>query len=158
MAVLMFCHRAGIEMNPIRYRGTGPAQADLLAGTVMLGIDTASVYVPHIRNGALRAIGVSSARRMPQLPEVPTIAEQGINGYEAAVWYGAVGSTGIAPRISHRIASLIDAWLKSDAARRMLSDFGMTTLGGTPEDLAQAVKRELEVWRPVVQAARMEID
>lgn len=158
MAVLMLCHRAGIEMNHIPYRGTGPAQADLLAGTVMLGIDTASVYVPHIRSGALRAIGVSSARRMPQLPDVPTIAEQGIDGYEATVWYGAVGPAGIASAISHRIASIVDAWLKSDAAQGMLSDLGMTALGGTPEDLAQAVRREIEVWRPVVQAARMEVD
>lgn len=158
LAVLALCHRAGIELNHIPYRGTGPAQTDLLAGTVMIGIDTASVYVPHVRSGAVRALGVSSSRRMEQLPGVPTVAEQGFEGYEATVWYGAVGPAGIPQAIADRIASIVDAWLKTEAARSMLRDLGMAALGGTTADLARAVREEIELWRPIVQAAGIVVD
>jgi len=158
LAVLALCHRAGIDLNHIPYRGTGPAQTDLLAGTVMVGIDTASVYVPHVRSGAVRALGVSSSRRMEQLPQVPTIAEQGFEGYEATVWYGAVGPAGIPQPIADRIAGIIDAWLKTEAARGMLRDLGMAALGGTTADLARAMRDEIELWRPIVQAAGITAD
>ena len=158
LAVLALCHRAGIELNHIPYRGTGPAQTDILAGTVMVGIDTASVYVPHVRSGAVRALGVSSSRRMEQLPQVPTIAEQGFDGYEATVWYGAVGPAGIPQPIADRIAGIIDAWLKTEAARGMLRDLGMAGLGGTTADLARAMRDEIELWRPIVQAAGITAD
>jgi tripartite-type tricarboxylate transporter receptor subunit TctC len=158
MAVLMLCHRTGIELNHIPHRGTAPAQTALLAGSVPLGIDTASVYVPHVQSGALRGLGVTSAQRMDLLPDVPTIAEQGLPGYQATVWYGAVGPAGIPADVAPRVATIVDAWGRSAAGRTMLTELGMIALGGTPEDLAQAVKRELEIWGPIVKAAGMVAD
>ncbi|WP_426959499.1 Bug family tripartite tricarboxylate transporter substrate binding protein [Muricoccus radiodurans] len=158
LAILMLCNQTGMELNHVPYRGTGPAQTDLLAGTVELGIDTASVYVPHVRRGALHGIAVTSTRRMAQLPEVPTVAEQGQPGYEATVWYGAVAPAGIPAAIPPRIAAVVDAWGRSDAGRTMLTELGMAAIGGTPEDLGRAVSRELTIWRPVVEAAQMTLD
>jgi tripartite-type tricarboxylate transporter receptor subunit TctC len=158
MAVVMLCHLTGMELNHIPYRGTAPAQTALLAGSVDIGIDTASVYVPHVQAGALRAFGVTSTRRMALLPDVPTIAEQGLPGYEATVWYGAVGPAGLPAEIPQRIAEVIDAWGRSAAGRTVLTELGMAAIGGTPQDLAGAVKRELEVWAPIVKAAGMAAD
>jgi tripartite-type tricarboxylate transporter receptor subunit TctC len=155
LAVLMLCRLTGMELNHVPYRGTAPAQADLLGGTVLLGIDTASVYVPPVRSGALRGLAVTSTRRMEQLPDVPTVAEQGVPGYEATVWYGAVAPAGIPADIPPRIAAVIDAWGRSEAGRAMLAELGMAAIGGTPADLARAVSRELEIWRPVVEDAGM---
>jgi tripartite-type tricarboxylate transporter receptor subunit TctC len=158
LAVVMLSQLTGMALDHVPYRGTAPAQADLLGGTVTLGIDTASVYVPHFRSGALRAIAVTSRRRMARLPDVPTIAEQGIAGYEATVWYGAVGPAGMPPAIASRIAQVVDAWGKSAAGMAMLDELGMAPLGGTPEDLARQVPREIEIWRPVVAASGMVIE
>jgi len=158
LAVLMLSHLTGIALNHVPFRGTGPALAALLADTVELGIDTASVYVPHLHAGALRGLGVTSARRMELLPDVPTIAEQGLPGYQATVWYGAVAPAGIPADIPPRIAAIVDAWGRGDAGRTVLSELGMTALGGTPDDLRQAVTRELAVWGPIVKAAGMAVD
>jgi tripartite-type tricarboxylate transporter receptor subunit TctC len=158
LAVLLLCRQTGMELIHVPYRGTGPLQADLLGGTVVLGIDTASSYIPHIRSGALRGLAVSSAGRMPRLPEVPTIAEQGLPGFEATVWYGAVGPAGIPPEIPVQVARIIDAWIKSPAGASLLDELGMAPLGGTPTDLARQVAQELEIWRPVIEAAGMVVD
>jgi tripartite-type tricarboxylate transporter receptor subunit TctC len=154
----MLCHQTGIELNHVPYRGTAPAQTALLGGSVEIAIDTASVYVPHVQASALRGIGVTSMQRMALLPDVPTIAEQGLPTYQATVWYGAVGPAGLPADIAPRIASIVDAWGRSAAGKTMLTDLGMTAIGGTPADLAQAVKRELEIWGPVVKAAGMVAD
>src|SRR5262249_11612712 len=145
LALLMLCHLTGMQLNHIPYRGTSPAQAALLGGTVTLGIDTASVYVPHVQSGALRGIAVSSTRGLKVLPDVRTIAEQGVPGYEATVWYGAVGPAGLPGEIAQRIAAVVDRWGRSAEGGAMLTDLGMNALGGTPDDLDRAVKRELEV-------------
>jgi tripartite-type tricarboxylate transporter receptor subunit TctC len=158
LAVLMLCHTTGMQLIHVPYRGTAPAQADLLGGTVKLGIDTASVYVPHFLSGALHGLAVTSSRRMGRLPAVPTVAEQGVEGYEATVWYGAVGPAGLPPAIPPRVAQVIDAWAKSGEGAAMLDELGMSPLGGTPADLARRVKQEIEVWRPVVEAAGMVVD
>src|SRR5262245_42813103 len=158
MAILMLCHQTGMQLNHVPYRGTAPAQTALLGGSVEIGIDTASVYVPHVLAGALRGLGVTSTQRMSLLPDVPTIAEQGMAGYEATVWYGAVGPAGLPAEIAPRVAAIVDAWGRSAAGKAMLTDLGMSALGGTPADLAQAVKRELEIWGPIVRAAGMVAD
>jgi tripartite-type tricarboxylate transporter receptor subunit TctC len=158
LAVVMLSLLTGMKLDHVPYRGTAPAQADLLAGTVKLGIDTASVYVPHIQSGALRGLAVTSRRRMTKLPQVPTVAEQGVADYEATVWYGAVGPAGLPAQIAPRIARVIDAWGKSPAGLAMLEELGMAPLGGTPDDLARQVTREIEIWRPVVAASGMVIE
>jgi tripartite-type tricarboxylate transporter receptor subunit TctC len=158
LAIVMLSMLTGMKLSHVPYRGSSPAQADLLGGTVKLGIDTASIYVPHIRSGALRGIAVTSARRMARLPDVPTVAAQGVTGYEATVWYGAVAPAGLPPGIAPRIAQIIDAWGRSTAGAAMLEELGMAALGGTPEDLARAVTREIAVWRPVVEASGMIAD
>ncbi len=158
LAVIMLSMLTGMKLSHIPYRGSTPAQTDLLSGTVKLGIDTASIYVPHILSGALRGIAVTSSRRMARLPAVPTVAEQGIAGYEATVWYGAVAPAGLPPAIASRIAEIIDAWGKSAAGAAMLEELGMAAIGGTPQDLARAVTQEIAIWRPIVEASGMVAD
>jgi tripartite-type tricarboxylate transporter receptor subunit TctC len=158
LAVVMLSMLTGMRLDHVPYRGSTPAQTDLLGGTVKLGIDTASIYVPHILSGALRGIAVTSTRRMAKLPAVPTVAEQGIRDYEATVWYGAVAPAGLPRPIADRIAQVIDAWGKSSAGQAMLEELGMAPLGGTPDDLARQVTREIAIWRPVVEASGMVVE
>jgi tripartite-type tricarboxylate transporter receptor subunit TctC len=158
MALLMLCHLTGMQLNHIPFRGSAPAQSALLAGTVPLCIDTASVYIPHVQSRALRGIAVTSTQRMSLMPDVPTVAEQGIPGFDATVWYGAVGPAGLPPQIAPRVAEIVDRWGRSSEGSAMLTQLGMIALGGTPDDLAQAVKRELEVWGPIVKEAGIVVE
>ena len=158
MALLMLCHLTGMQLNHIPFRGSAPAQSALLAATVPLCIDTASVYIPHVQSGELRGVAVTSTQRMSLIPDVPTVAEQGIPGFDATVWYGAVGPAGLPPKIAPRIAEIVDRWGRSSEGNAMLTRLGMIALGGTPDDLAQAVKREFEVWGPIVKEAGIVVE
>ena len=85
---------AGINMTHIPYRGSGPVTADLLAGQVQVGFPGIAGMLPHIKSGKLRALGVTGAKRSPELPQVPTIAEAGVKGYEMVAWFGIAGPKG----------------------------------------------------------------
>jgi tripartite-type tricarboxylate transporter receptor subunit TctC len=98
----LFCKMAGIDMTHIPYRGSGPVTADLLAGQVQVGFPGIAGMLPHIKSGKLRALGVSSAKRSPELPQVPTIAEAGVKGYEMVAWFGIAGPKGLARDIQSR--------------------------------------------------------
>ncbi|HWI14928.1 MAG TPA: tripartite tricarboxylate transporter substrate binding protein, partial [Burkholderiales bacterium] len=91
----LFCKMAGINMTHIPYRGSGPVTADLLAGQVTVGFPGIAGMLPHIKSGKLRALGVTSAKRSPELPDVPTIAEAGVKGFEMVAWFGIAGPKGL---------------------------------------------------------------
>ncbi|WP_117195608.1 Bug family tripartite tricarboxylate transporter substrate binding protein [Rhizobium terrae] len=152
IAAAIIAQRAGIEINHIPYKGSPPLLADLLGGHIDFALDTASNYIPHIDEGKIGAVAATSAKRIPRLPNVPTVAEQGMAGYEATLWFGAVGPKGMPPEIARKISDAVNAWLAKPEAVEKLASLGMVPLGGAPERLGKAIDLEIASIRPVVEA------
>ena len=143
----------GIEMTHIPYKGSPPALVDLLAGRVPLMSSTMPPALPHIKSGKVRAIAVTSAKRSPALPEVPTVAESGVPGYEAIAWQGLVAPAGTPKPVIARINAEFVKVLKQPEVTAKLNDQGFETVASTPEWFTQYIKSEIAKWSKVIKAA-----
>ena len=153
----LFKQSAGVYMVHIPYRGTGPATADLLAGQVQMAIDSIVVYKPHIDAGSVRALGVSSLQRSPQLPDIPAIADV-LKGFEGSpVNYLSVRA-GTPQAIIDRLNREVNAVLESPELKDQLSKSGVIPKGSTPAEMAALIRSEAEKWRKVIaySGAKME--
>ena len=154
----MFKTITGVDMVHVPYKGAPPAMSDLLAGQVALTFATAPSAVPHVQTGHLRALGVSSATRIPALPKVPTIAEAGVPGYEAVGWNGLVGPSGMPPAIVDRLnAELVKIVRMPDTGKR-LSDVGLDVRTSTAAEFAVFLKEEVVKWAKVVKDSGVRVD
>jgi tripartite-type tricarboxylate transporter receptor subunit TctC len=129
-------------MAHIPYKGLAPAMTDLLGGQVQLMFSSMVAIVPQISNGKLRALAVTSAKRSPLLPNVPTLAESGLAGYEAGSWYGLLAPAGTPAEIIRKINSESAKALRQASVRESLTGEGAEVEGGTPEDFARHIKVE----------------
>jgi len=145
----------GISMTGVPYRGTAPLSTDLLGGQVDLGMDFMSTYVPLVKDGKLRAIAVTSVRRVADLPDVMTVQEAGIKDFEATAWYALVAPTGVPADVVQKINDATNDFLASDKGKQTLKTFDMLPAGGTPADLRAYIGSELTKWGPVVKAANI---
>jgi tripartite-type tricarboxylate transporter receptor subunit TctC len=153
LAAELFASTARIRMNHVPYKGGGPAIIAAVAGHTDLYFSSLSVALPHARSGKLRAIAITSSRRNPVAPDVPTVAEAALPGYEAVIWQGFAGPKGLPRPVVDRINSEVAAVLKSRETEERLHADGSSPIGGTPEQLAAIVKRDIETWREVVRKA-----
>ncbi len=158
LATELFAIMAGIKMNHVPYKGTGPALADTVAGHADLYFSGIAAALPHVKSGRLRAIAVTTAQRVPAAPDVPTIAESGLPGYEVVVWYGLGGPKGLPRAIVDRINGEVTAALKSREVEEQLQNDGLSPAGGTPEQFLARIKKEIEVWRKVVKDAGVKVE
>jgi tripartite-type tricarboxylate transporter receptor subunit TctC len=143
----------GIDMTHIPYKGSPPALVDVLAGRVPLMSSTMPPALPHIKSGKVRAIAVTSAKRSPAVPEVPTVAESGVPGYEAIAWQGLVAPSGTpGPVIARLNAEFVKALKQPDVTAK-LNEQGFETVASTPEWFAQYIKSEIAKWSKVIKAA-----
>lgn len=153
LAVELFCSLAGVKMMHIPYKGSGLALIDLLSGQVQLTFANVLSSRAHVQSGRLRALAVSSAKRSAVLPELPTVSESGVPGYDTASWYGYLAPAGTPQPIVQRLNAEIIQGIKSpDMSERLATD-GAEPAGGTPDDFGQFVASEIMRWRTVVQAA-----
>jgi tripartite-type tricarboxylate transporter receptor subunit TctC len=143
-----------IDIRHVPYRGTGPALVSLVAGEVALTITGVPPLMPHIKSGKLRALGVSTTGRIPQLPEVPTLIEAGVPGYEVVQWYGLLAPAGTPAPIIARLHSEVVKVLQRPEVRDRFSAEGADPIGSTPSELHAFIESEIARWRPVVQAFR----
>lgn len=150
--------RAGIFVAHIPYRGAAPSVNDVIAGHVDSIFTGSPALLPHIRGGRLRAIAVSSASRLPTLPDVPTVAESGFPGFEADQWYGLVAPAGTPPDIIKRLNDVANAGLQRPEMAKSLASEGAVPLGGTPQVFGALIAREIPRWREVVKASGMKLD
>ena len=153
----LFKRMAGIELQHIPYRGAGPAFNDLIPGRVDVMFNNVGSVVPFIRGGKLRALGVTSLQRNPALPEVPTVSEAGVPGFNVTGWYGffAPGKTPsdiVAKFHADTVAALADPTI-----RQRLDQLGVGVIGSTPAELGAFLKSEMDKWGPIIKSAGIKV-
>ena len=153
----LFKSRAGIFVTHIPYRGSGPMLLDLMAGQIEMAIDNLPSAMPHIRSGKLVALGVTSAQRNSQLPEVPTLASA-LPGYVAESWFVLVAPAGTPPTIVSRLSTEVDRILRKPDVIERFKGLGAEPVGGTPDQLAQFIVAETRKWQQVVKASGARVD
>lgn len=156
LAMEYFQSLAGFKVEHIVYRGSSLVLKDLLAGHIPSTMDNLPPYLPHIQSGALRALGVSSSKRWFAMPEVPTIAEQGFAGFDAAPWWYVAAPAGTPPDIVKKLSDELVKASKSPDVIKKIRDAGAAELGGSSEDLARHMTAEYAKWKKVVEAAKLE--
>jgi tripartite-type tricarboxylate transporter receptor subunit TctC len=149
---------AKIKIVHVPYKGTGPALNDAIAGNVQLIFGSVSTSLQHIKSGRLRGLAVTTSKRISAAPELPTVAEAGIAGYEVILWHGLVGPKGIPKAIVDRLNSEAGQVLKSKAMEDLLAADGVTPAGGTPEQFQALIKTDIERWRKVVAQAGIKVE
>jgi tripartite-type tricarboxylate transporter receptor subunit TctC len=154
----LFKVMAGVQMTHVPYKGSAPALQDLLGGQVQLMFDNLPPSLPQIKGGKLRALGVTSAARSPALPEVPTIAESGLPGFEASSWFGILAPAGTPPTIIAKVNGEIAKWLATPEAKEKLIGIGANAAGGSPEDFARHIQMETAKWAKVVKDSGAKVD
>lgn len=154
----MFKAATGIDMVHIPYRGGGPALADLVGGQLQLMFGNASSTLPFVRADTLRALAVTAATRQAYLPDLPTVAEAGLPGFEIVEWYAMIGPAGIPPAIVERLNLAIMAIVGSAESRARLLDLGAEVIGGTPAQFGEYLKTELERMTRLVRTANLRME
>lgn len=150
-----FASTAKIRMTHVPYKGTGNAMADLLAGQVVLLFDQPVSSIHHVKAGKLRVLGITSAQRFPTMPEIPTVAEQGLPGFEVVSWSG-VCAPGATPKpVIAKLQTEVARVLKLPDIRDRLMRDGIEPVGGTPEEFQAHIKREMVKWSKVVRDAKV---
>jgi tripartite-type tricarboxylate transporter receptor subunit TctC len=157
MAGELFKAMAGVTLVHIPYRGSAPAITDLLAGQVQVMVDAMVTTLPHIQSGKLRALGVTTATRSPNLPDLPTIAET-LPGYEAIIWYGVGAPQGTPPEIVRRLNREINAGLASAKIQAQLTELGVTPLITSPDAFGTFVRAETEKWEKVIRVSGTKVE
>jgi tripartite-type tricarboxylate transporter receptor subunit TctC len=153
MSVELLKSMAGISMLHVPYKGTTPGVVDLLAGQVQLMTPNLLTALPHIKAGKLRALAVTSGKRTDALPDVPTIAEAGVPGYESVQWYGVLAPAGTPREIVQRLYTEIAKSLRAGDVRERLAADGAEPVGNTPEQFAAFIRAEIDKWAKVAKAA-----
>ena len=144
---------AGIEMQHVPFRGTAPGVTEVMAGRVTVGLANLLTAKPLIEGGKLRALAVTGRTRAQTLPDVPTVEEAGVPGYDAMQWYGLLAPAGTPPAIVERIQAEVAAALKTPEVRERLSADGAEPVGNTPAEFAAVIREELDKWAKVAKAA-----
>jgi tripartite-type tricarboxylate transporter receptor subunit TctC len=147
------CHEAGISMVHVPYRGTAPSITDLISGQVQVTMTGWPGAGPFVKSGQLRAIGVSSLTRVPYAPEIPTIAESGVPGFEAVQWYGIVAPARTPAPIVERLNTEIAGTLESPELTRHLTNEGALATRSSPDEFRAYMKSEIARWRKVIEDA-----
>lgn len=154
----IFQSATGVKLKHVPYRGSAPAINDLLGGQIQLMFDPVQSVLPQVQSGTLKILGVSSATRLPVLPDVPTFAESGLSGFETTAWWAVFGPAKLPDEIAARLNSEIDRISRSEALRQKLGPLGVQTIGGSREQLAEFQQQEIAKWGKAVKDSGATID
>ena len=158
IATEYFKLQTGTFLVHIPYRGTAPAVTDLIAGQISLMLTGGPAVLPQVKAGQLRALAVTSPKRMEAQPDLPTIAESGYPGFEADQWYGVVAPAGTPPDVVAKLNGAINRALTAPELRQRLSGEGAEAVAATPQAFGALIAREIERWRPVLKAGNVQAD
>jgi tripartite-type tricarboxylate transporter receptor subunit TctC len=158
LATELLASMAGFKLNHVPYKGTGPALADTIGGQTNATLGSTASTLPHVRNGRLRALAVTTTKRMASEPDIPTVAEAGVPGYETVLWHGLIAPKGLAPQVVERLNAEVSKLLQLKETAEQLQSDGVSPAGGTPDEFHAAIAREIEVWRRVVNDAGVKLE
>jgi tripartite-type tricarboxylate transporter receptor subunit TctC len=158
MSAELFKIMAGVDLLHVPYKGSGPALPDVITGRVSMMFENMPGAVPYVRAGTVRALAVTGLRRTSALPEVPTVTESGILGYESLSWSGIAVAAGTPRDVVARLNREINAILAAPEMRQRLADQGAEAVGGTPEAFAEHAKRERDKWSRVIREANISVN
>jgi len=156
--VALLASMTGMNMNHVPYRGSGQGTTDLIAGTVQMAIPGTAGMVGHIKAGRLRALAVTGARRSPQLPDVPTVIESGVPGYEAYVWMGLLAPKGTPAPIIDRLYRELGQLLATSEVKSYMASAGIEIVGSTPTEFGTFFRSEKERWAKVIRETGAKVD
>jgi tripartite-type tricarboxylate transporter receptor subunit TctC len=148
----------GIELLHVPYKGSGPLTTDLLGGQIQMSFDTITPVLPHIKAGKLRALAVTTAKRSPSLPDVPTLDEAGLKGFDIGTWFGLLAPAGTPAPVIERISSEITRIVARPDFRKKLEDIGANPVGNSPAQMARQIKEDTERFAKLVRDARVTIE
>lgn len=154
----LFKYMTGTEIVHVPYKGGAPAIADLIAGNVELMFESTNSIAPHVRAGRVRALAVTGAERAHSLPDVPTMIEAGVPGYEVTAWSGVIAPAGLPRPVLERLNAAVNAAIKEPATHARLAEMGSEGGGGTPEEFAALIRRDSAKWAEVVRRSGARID
>jgi len=154
----LFKSLTGTDMVHVPYKGSGPALIELIGGQVQASLVSAPSGMPHVRSGKLRALATTTLQRSPLNPDLPTVAESGVPGFSVDSWYGIVAPAGTPAGVVKKLNAQIVRILKTPEIVAYLAREGAAPKGGTPDELAGAIRDELEKWRKVIITARIKFD
>jgi tripartite-type tricarboxylate transporter receptor subunit TctC len=158
LAMALLGKDAHVEWTHIPYKGGGPLMSDAVAGHVPLSIGSVFVTKPHIDSGRMRPLAVTTTKRSPDLPNVPTIAENGYPGFEAPAWWAVLASAKTPPEIIKRMNEEINKVMRSPDTAKRLDVQGIDVVGGTPEAARVFIERQMDVWAKVVKDNNIQAD
>jgi tripartite-type tricarboxylate transporter receptor subunit TctC len=158
LAAELFNAMAGVKMTHVPYKGSAPAITDVVAGHVQLMFDTVMSALPHVQAGKLRALAVTSAKRAPVVPDVPTIAEAALPGYEAIAWNGLFAPVGTPSAIIDQLNAETVKAVQSDKVKEQFASMGATARPTTPDEFASYVRNEVTKWAKVVNESGARIE
>jgi tripartite-type tricarboxylate transporter receptor subunit TctC len=151
VAMELLCGLSGVKMTHVPYKGTGPALTDTVAGRADVFLSAPSALLPYVKSGRLRALAVTTPTRAPALPEIPTVEESGLPGFETILWHGLIGPKGLSRHIVERLNADISAILAGNEVAEHLRNDAATPAGGSPEQFLDQIRREIDLWRKVAR-------
>ena len=154
----LFKALAGVEILHVPYKGSSQALVDVISGQVTMLFDNAPSSLPFVQQGKLRAIAVTSTKRLPNLPEIPTIDESGVAGYESLSWSGIMAPAGTPRPVIAKLNSAIEKILATDDVKQRFAALGVEPVGGPPEAFARHIRAESEKWGKLIKAANIAIN
>jgi len=154
----LFAQMAGVQLVEVPYRGSGPAAMDAIAGQVQLAVVDLPAALQQIKAGKLRALAVTSEQRLPMLPDVPTVAESGVPGYESTGWFGVVAPAGTPPAIVTRLSNEIAAALRDEGIRQRMRELGVEPAPGSAADFGRYIQSETRKWGQVIRTAHIRLE
>lgn len=154
----MFKRDAGVDIVHIPYNGSGPAMAALIGGTVQMMIEAMPSALPQVQAGRIRALAVTSPQRSPVLPDLPTMSEAALPGFDGGIWWGVLAPAGLPDGLLRKINADINEALKAPEVRQRFDALGITPTGTTPEAFAQTLRNDSERYAQIIRAAHVTMD
>ncbi len=158
LAAESFQKLAGIKLTHVPYKGASQGVTDVISGAVQLYVSSVPTLIPHIRSGKMRAIAVTSLKRVDDLPQVPTIAESGYKGFEAVTWFGILGPAKLPKDMVTKLNADINKALKDPELKKKMDAQGADILGGTPDQFAKLIRDDIARWGTIVKESGARID
>ncbi|PLC07173.1 LacI family transcriptional regulator [Variovorax sp. RO1] len=149
---------AGVKFTHVPYKGAAQGSTDLIGGQIQMYMSSVPTLIGYVKNGKMRVLAVTSAKRTADLPAVPTVAESGFKGFEAVTWFGIAGPDGVPKDVVAKVNGAFNKALQDPEVRKKLASQGADALGGTPEQFAKLIRDDIVRWAPIVKESGAKVD